>query len=82
MHGELLSDEILERIALAEAEKIRTQGDMLKDGLFGPDDKRLCRVDPSSTVKYSKKAKPTLKVDGAKGPRHEIQGRPRTGKRH
>ncbi len=69
-----------ERIAIAEAEKYKTEGDVLRNGLFGSDDCRLIR---GMGIITRKRATPILAIDIRKG-RHsytkEILGRPRTGR--
>ena len=70
-----------ERIATAEAEKIRTEGAVLVDGLFGGDD--WVRPTRGKGIITRKRATPILAIDIRKG-RHsytkEICGRPRTGR--
>ena len=70
-----------ERVALAEAEKIKTEGAILKNGLFGGDD--WARPTRGKGINTRKKAAPILAIDNRKG-RHpttrEITGRPRTGR--
>ena len=62
-----------DRIAKAKREKRKTRGDILKDGLFGKDDKSI----NSST---NQRAKPRLAVSlGMSRGGGEIRGRPRTG---
>ncbi len=74
----MLTPEQLEaRIAIAEAEKRHTKGEILKDGLFGPDDKHTRAVNSPE----HRKANPQLKVDRAYNPSETIHGRPRTGRR-
>jgi len=71
-----LKDEkiIAKRILIAEAEKHKTHGEILRDGLFGPKDKSRSK---SGTNKL---AEPRLKIDNPRNQGQEIQGRPRTGK--
>ena len=67
---------IAHRIALAHREKRKTRGDILRDGLLGPDDKRGERGEQ----RKDQKARPILKVDKLKDTSKVIQGRPRTGR--
>ncbi len=67
---------LAQRIAIAEVEKRRTHGEILRDGLLGPDDKRIGRGEQSK----QQKARPSLKVDGRKDATKVIEGKPRTGK--
>ncbi len=79
-HGGIEDERIIaQRIVAAEAEKRKTCGEILKDGLFGPGDKRLKR---GKGKQFIKRARPKLKADAAKTTSEAIEGRPRTGKTH
>ncbi len=69
-----------ERVAIAEAERRRTEGAILRDGLFGPDD--CARTTRGQGVNARKRAAPILAIDNRRGknPGVEIRGKPRTGR--
>ena len=73
-----LSDEDVcsRRIALAHREKNRTQGEILREFLLGPDDKRI----KGMGAIRRQRARPSLKLDSPKDSSKEIQGRPRTAR--
>lgn len=67
------------RIGTAHAEKYRTRGDILRDGLFGSGDKaRSTRG--KGIARKREKAQPHVKADSqSRKSGDEIHGRPHTG---
>ena len=66
------------RIKVAHAEKAKTLGNVLKDGLYGPDDKsKNFTVDG---IRGPRKARPVIKAGYVPWESARIDGKPRTGR--